>query len=242
MKNLVLGALLVAAASSAACTSSKPLPPDVTVTGRWTFKHITDGTARSCPVGFDTATIFAQPVDDETAAANGDLISADLFNCRDGRGTVLVPDGLYLMSVRIETNSGAQKYADSEQVLIDTAVDAGFDVEILDDGGYFFFTWSLEDKVTHARMTCKEAGIDSATGSVEAVSTSVSNMSFFKDDKFTCADHYGTTAGLPAGNYTVSIDAEVGDTPVGPAVNMTNKVIRAPNGTTDLGHVIVPID
>jgi hypothetical protein len=153
----------------------------------------------------------------------------------------VLPDGLYLMSVRIETHSGAQKYADSEEVLIDTATDAAFDVEILDDGGYFFFTWSLEDKVSKAKMTCADAGITSA-GSVEAVSTSVSNMSFFKDDKFTCSDHYGTTAGLPAGTYTVSIDAEQNNNPAGPPVNLTDKVITAPNGTTDLGHVLIPID
>jgi hypothetical protein len=240
MKNLVLGALLVAAASSAACTSSSP--PDVTVTGHWTFKHITDGTPRSCPTGFDTATLFAQPVDSETVAANGGLINADLFNCSDQQGTILIPDGLYLMSVRIETHSGATKYADSEQVLIDTAVDAAFDVEILDDGGYFFFTWSLHDKTSSgARLSCADAGVTS-TGSVEVVSTLVTNMSFFKDDKFTCTDHYGTTAGLRAGNYTVSIDAEQGGVPAGDPINLTNKTIVAPNGTTDLGHVMIPID
>jgi hypothetical protein len=240
MKNLVLGALLVAAASSAACTSSKS---DVTVTGHWSFKHITDGSPRTCPTGFDTATIFAQPVDSETAAANGNLISADLFNCSDAQGTVVLPDGLYLMSVRIETNSGAQKYADSEEVLIDTATDAAFDVEILDDGGYFFFTWSLADKATNARMTCADAALTGSNASIDAVSTSVSNMSFFKDDKYTCSDHYGTTAGLPAGTYTVSVSAEAspGDV-VGVAPTLTNKVITRPNGTTDLGHVVIPID
>ena len=239
MKNLVLGALLVAAASSAACTSSTP---DVIVTGHWTFKHIADGAARSCPTGFDTATLFAQPVDSETVAANGGLINADLFNCSDQQGTIVIPDGLYLMSVRIESHSGATKYADSQQVLIDTALDASFDVQILDDGGYFFFTWSLHDKTSAgARMSCADAGVTS-TGAVEAVSTSVSNMSFFKDDKFTCTDHYGTTAGLPAGNYTVSIDAEQGGMGLGNPVNLTSKPIVAPNGTTDLGHVMIPID
>jgi hypothetical protein len=241
MKNFVLGALLVAAASSAACTSSST--PDVTVTGHWSFKHIADGAPRSCPTGFDTATIFAQPVDSETAAANGNLISADLFNCSDAQGTVVLPDGVYLMSVRIETHSGAQKYADSEEVLIDTATDAAFDVEILDDGGYFFFTWSLADKATNAKMTCADAALTGSNASIDAVSTLVSNMSFFKDDKYTCSDHYGTTAGLPAGTYTVSVSAETrpGNV-VGAAPSLLNKVITAPNGTTDLGHVVIPID
>jgi len=238
MKKLVLGALLVVMASSAACT---PAPDDVTVTGHWSFKHITDGSARTCPTGFDTATIFAQPVDADTANANGGLISADLFTCSDQQGTVALPDGLYLMSVRIEDHSGSQKYADSEEVLIDTARDSSFDVEILDDGGYFFFTWSLQDASTGATLKCADAGV-TANGSVEAISTSVANQNFFKDDKFTCEDHFGTTAGLPAGTYTVSIDAENGGAALGTPMNLTNKVITYPNGTTDLGHVMIPID
>lgn len=236
MKNLVLGALLVAAAASTACTSS-----DVTVTGRWSFKHIADGSPRSCPTGFDTATIFAQPVDADTVDANGGLISADLFTCSDQQGTVILPDGLYLMSVRVEDHAGTQKYADSEQVLIDTAQDSSFDVEILDDGGYFFFTWSLHDATTGATLKCAEAGV-TANGAVEAISTSVANQNFFRDAKFTCEDHYGTTPGLPAGTYTVSIDAENNNAALGAPLNLTNKVITAPNGTTDLGHVMIPID
>ena len=154
MKKLVLGALLVAAVSSTGCPSS-----DVTVTGRWSFKHIADGSQRSCPTGFDTATIFAQPVDAETANANGGVISADLFTCSDQQGTVVLPDGLYLMSVRIEDHAGTQTYADSDQVLVDTASDSSFDVEILDDGGYFFFTWSLQDSTTGATLRCADAGV-----------------------------------------------------------------------------------
>jgi len=235
MKKLVLGALLVAAVSSTGCPSS-----DVTVTGRWSFTHIADGSPRSCPTGFDTATIFAQPVDADTANANGGVISADLFTCSDQQGTVALPDGVYLMSVRIEDHAGTQTYADSAQVLVDTARDSSFDVEILDDGGYFFFTWSLQDSTTGAPLSCADAGVTSS-GSVEAISTSIANSSFFRDDKFTCEDHYGTTDGLPAGTYTVSIDAEDNGA-LGPAVNLTNKVITAPNGTTDLGHVMIPID
>lgn len=237
MKNLVLGALLVAAASSAACTAAST---DVTVKAQWSFKHITDGTARSCPTGFGMAQITAQPVDPDTAAANGGLITTTLFSCNDGQGTVVVPDGVYLMSVDIANSSGTQFYTQKpEEVLVDTATDSSFHVEILDDGGYFFFTWGLVDAVSKAPMTCAAAGVTSA-GSVEVISTSVANMAFFKDDKFTCQDHYGTTDGLPAGKYTVSVDAENAGT-LGPAVNFTD-TITAPNGTTDLGHIMVPIN
>lgn len=237
MKKLVLGAL-VAVASSTGCVASSS--SDVTVTGHWSFTHITDGSPRSCPTNFDTATIFAQPVDAETVDANGGLISADLFDCSGQQGTVVLPDGLYLMSVRIENRSGTLTYADSNEVLVDTATDSAFDVDILDDGGYFFFTWSLHAAATGARLSCADAGVTS-NGSVEAISTSVSSPSFYRDDKFTCEDHYGTTDGLPAGNYTVSIDAEDNGA-LGEPLNLANKTITAPNGTTDLGHVMIPIN
>lgn len=240
MKNLVLGALLVAAASSAACSSTSD-GTDVTVRAQWSFKHIADGSARSCPVGFGMAVITAQPVDPDTVAANGGVITSTLFRCNDLQGILVVPDGAYLMSVDITDATGTQFYTQKPQeVRIDTATDSAFSVEILDDGGYFFFTWGLVDAASHAPMTCATAGVTSA-GSVEVISTSVANKAFFKDDKFTCEDHYGTTAGLPAGQYTVSVDAEDKGGVLGDPVNFTD-TITAPNGTTDLGHILVPIN
>lgn len=236
MKNLLLAAMLGAAVASTACTSN-----NLTVTANWKFTHIADGSPRSCPVGFDTATVFAQPVDQLTANANGGLISADLFNCSDGRGTILVPDGLYIMSVRIENHSGSSKYADSEGVFIDTAVDASFSVEILDDGGYLTFRWTLKDAQTNQTLTCAAAGVTSQ-GSVESIATSTVNANVMFTDKFTCEDHYGTTAGLPAGTYVVSLDAENNNSRLGPAVNYAATPVGAPNTVTDLGPVVLPID
>lgn len=235
MKNLVLAAMLGAAAASTACTTN------VTVTAGWTFKHIADGTARSCPDGFDTATVFAQPVDALTADANGGLINADLFDCSATRGTIVVPDGLYIMSVRIENHAGSQTYADSEGVFIDTAVDGRFDVEILDDGGYLSFRWSLKDSQTSAPLTCAQAGVTS-NGSVESIATSVVNQNTMVTDKFTCEDHFGTTAGLRAGMYTVSLDAEENNRALGPPVNKPAVMVEPPNKVVDLGRIELPID
>lgn len=237
MKNLVLAAMLGAAAASTACTTSNNL----TVTANWSFKHLATNALRSCPVGFDTATVFAQPVDELTAEANGGLISADLFNCDAGSGTIIVPDGLYLMSVRIENHSGSTKYADSEAVFIDTAVDASFAVEILDDGGYLQFRWTLKDAVTNQRMTCAEAGVTS-NGSVESIATSTVNPNVMFTDKFTCEDHYGKTDGLLAGTYVVSLDAENNNSRLGPVVNFAATPVGAQNSVTDLGTIALPID
>ena len=238
MKKLVLAASLAAAVSATACTTSSKL----SVTADWTFKHVADGTARSCPVNFDTATVLAVPYDTLTAEVNGGLIRADLFDCDRGSGTVLVPDGQYLMSVRIEDHAGVTTYADSEQVFVDTAFTDGFDVEILDDGGYMTFRWTLHDSLTDQRISCADARISPSKGAVESVATSVSNPNRVVTDKFTCDDHYGTTAGLLAGSYTVSVEATENDIQVGDPVNMASVPVVAPNHVTDLGHLKIPVD
>jgi len=237
MKKLVLAATL-AAVSATACTSTSS---DVTVTANWTFKHIADGTARSCPLDFDTATVFAIPYDTLTAELNGNQIPTDLFPCSSNHGTILVPDGQYLMSVRIEDHSGTTKYADSEQLFIDTAVDGSFAVEILDDGGYLTFRWTLQDSKTKQRITCAQAGVTSH-GAVESIATSSSNANFMKTDQFTCEDHYGTTAGLPAGNYVVALEAQENNLQLGDAVTLPQVTVAAQNNVKDLGHVDIPID
>jgi hypothetical protein len=242
MKKLVLAATLAAAVSATACTTSSGNGNgDVTVTANWSFKHIADGGARSCPVGFDTATVFAVPYDTLTAELNGNEIPTDLFNCSAGRGTILVPDGQYLISVRIENHAGTTTYADSEQVFIDTAVDGSFAVEILDDGGYLTFRWTLHDAVTRSRLTCAEAGVTS-NGAVESIATRANSSGFMLTDQFTCEDHYGTTDGLPAGNYTVALEAQNNDIQLGDAVTLPQTPVGPQNDVTDLGHVQIPID
>jgi hypothetical protein len=239
MKKLVLGALLVAAASSAACSSSSS---DLTVTANWSFKHITDGTARSCPVGFDTVEITAQPVDPDTAAANGNVITTTAFLCEDMHGTLVVPDGFYLMSVDFLDSSGRPYTTQPELKYVDTATDSSFDVEILDDGGYFQFTWGLVDATSQAPMSCSAAGLTASNSGVDAISTLVSDHTYFRDDLYTCADHFGVTDGLKEGTYSVAFQAMVAKTGIGPAANLQDKVITRPNGITDLGHITIPID
>ncbi len=242
MKNLAFGALLVATTASGCIISSDDT---INVTATWKFTHIADHSARSCPTGFETAAVTAQEVTPLTLRPIGAPI-IDLYDCSAGVGfDKLHRNTTYLMWVEIQhedPNTGAiTKYADGGQVFIDTAVNSGFDTEILDDGGYFFLTWDLQGAATNAPLTCADAGV-SANGSVETISTSVANPSFFLTDKFTCTDHFGTTSGLPAGRYTVSVDAEENNAALGKPVNIPNKDVQAPNGLTDLGHVVLPID
>jgi hypothetical protein len=233
MRNLVLAAL-IAGTSLAGCTT------DTVVTVGWTFTHLETNAARSCPTGFATATIVSQPVDTRNHRGVGATI-VDKFDCASQQGTLSLPDGVYLVWVEIENDSGTSQYAQSEAHYIDTVDgDQAFDVEILDDGGYFFLTWDLVDATTNAPLSCREAGAD-GSGFVEAISTDMASPTDIITDQFTCDDHYGTTDPLLAGNYVVSITAVRDNARLGDPQNV-QRSIQAPNKLTDLGNIIIPID
>lgn len=238
MKNLVLGALLAVASSTGCIITSDS---DSVVTARWTFTHLADRSPRSCPVGFATATIVSQPTDPVTHRGVGTTV-VDKFDCADGIGTISLPDDTYLVWVEIESDDGSQTYTKSQQTFVDTAFgDATVDIDILDDGGYFFLTWDLVDSVTQKPLNCSEAGVTS-DGSVEAISTNMATSQKIITDKFTCEDHFGTTDALLAGNYTVAIDAlDSTDRALSSRSTTVSKTITAPDGLTDLGHILIPI-
>jgi hypothetical protein len=237
MKKLVLGAL-IAAASATGCSSSTPT--DAVITARWSFTHFADGTARNCPSGFPTATVVSQPWDPVSNALFGAPI-LDKFNCSDMRGTTDPLDGIFLVWVQIESDDRQRVYAKSEQTYIDTADgDATIDLALLDDAGFFFLTWDLVDATSQAPLTCKQAGITS-TGAIETIAT-IAGSTFMLTDQFRCEHGFGTTDPLLAGTYTVSVEAVQDNLSLGNAPELTNKRITAPNGLTDLGHVVIPID
>lgn len=236
MKKLVLGALL-AVVSSTGCTVSTST--EAVVTARWSFTNFATDSARSCPVGFDTATIVSQAWDPVSNELVGSPV-LDLFDCADMQGTTLPLDGIFLVWVQIESATG-QVYAESSHTYVDTADgDVLIDFEIFDDAGFFFLTWDLVDAVTDAPLTCDQAGVV-GDASIETIATIVGST-FALVDKFQCEHGYGTTSPLLEGTYTVSVDAEVNGAAVGTAPTLTNRVIQAPNGLTDLGHILIPIE
>jgi len=237
MKKLVLGALLVLVASSTGCSSSSST--EAVVSASWPFTHV-DGTASGqCDPNFPTAAIYSQPWD----PINQETVGApviDKFDCAAMHGTTDPLDGIFKVWIQIENDSGSI-YAQSTETYFDTANgDKSLVFPILDNGGYFFVTWSLVDANTQAHLTCKDAGISSG-GSVETIATMAGSTNAVVD-KFTCEDGFGTTDPLLAGSYTVSVDAENGSGAVGTAPTLTNKVITAPGGLTDLGHILIPIN
>jgi hypothetical protein len=236
MKKLVLGAL-IAAASATGCSSSTSSGDNV-VTARWSFTHLASNSAGSCPHASDSAVIMSEPWDPETQAQTGPVLT-DIFNCTDGRGTAALPDDTYLVWVEIQ-DAGGHVFAKSDQSFVDSSLgDTTIDMGFFDDGGYFFFSWDLIDKATNQRVSCRTAGI-TANGRVEVISTSIANSSYFKDDKFTCEDHFGTTDPLLVGHYVVSVNAEENDAIVGDPINVPDEVIVA-NSVRDLGDFKIKV-
>jgi hypothetical protein len=242
MKKLVLGALLAAVASSTGCIISDddPIEPtDAVITARWSFTHFEDNTARSCPVGFNTTTIVSQPWDPINHRLIGSPVE-DLFDCSAGRGTTDPLDGIFLVWVQVETDSGSQVYAKSESIYVDTADgDVSLDFPIFDDAGFFFLTWGLQDG--GRQVDCEEAGLVGGDTGVETTATIVGST-FALTDVFECDHYFGTTAPLLADTYVVAVEAVVDGLSVGRAPALNNKTIIAPSGLTDLGHVIIPLD
>lgn len=240
MKKLVLFGLIIAGAASGCIISSDNGGGDVaTITAHWDIKKV-DGTSLSCPPTFDTAALYSQEIDANYNNLGPPTI--DLFDCNafTADSAPLNPTTYYSW-VSIETHDGSQTYASTVSAFVDlTLSDKTFSADIYDDGGYFQMAWQLQGANTGAPLLCADvAGI----GGVESVAT-VTGGSQAIVDKFQCTDHYGVTAVLPEGSYTVSVDAfrASDNAALGEPVNLTNKEIVGPNKVTDLHTITLPID
>jgi len=235
MKNFVVLAGLIAAAATG-CTSSS----DAHVGAIWTIKSIVSGAEAGCPPGFDTAALYNQPID-----ANGNSVGPpiiDLFDCAAGAGTSApLPPTAYETHVEITNHDNSSVYATSVPADLDvTDSDLTYSTDILVDGGYFAFAWSLNGAQSGTPLDCSSAGVDGSSSGIELIAT-ISGGTASAADQFTCTDGSGVTAGYPAGNYTVSIDAFTSAGAVGTAAPI-NSSIQAPNKVTNLNTVTIPID
>lgn len=240
MKHLVLGALFAVAASTGCTTTDDPIevPTASVVTMKWEFFNLTSGTPRSCPTGYPVAEVVSQALDPNTHRPTGTTF-VDTYDCSDGIGDLILPDeNTYIFWVEIKSNSG-QLYAQSQEFFIDTLLDDTLErtARILDDGGYFSLSWDLVDPDDRV-ITCAGAGANT----VVVTATLTSSDAHIDTPPFRCDDHFGTTAGLPAGEYVVSLTAEDAGGPLNNTRVTATDTIEAPNKITDLGNFLIPID
>lgn len=246
MKNLVSLALLAAAVSATACTSSTP-DTSAVITAHWSFSSYATFTAMQpptdpCPTGFDTAAVYAREWDPFEGRFVATAMQPDLFSCSDKVGTTFPLDGVFQVWVQIEDHNGANVYAQSESIVIDTADgDASITLPTLyKDAGFADFSWDLMRGST--RVTCAAAGITS-TGYINSTAVSVASPSFMATDKFDCTDGFGITAPLPEDDYDLTLTAVAAPgTDIGVSDPLPDVTITAPNGLTHVGsHIKIPV-
>jgi hypothetical protein len=249
MKSLVLGSIFTAGALIGCTTSSDTFGH---VAATWSLDHVTsngDVTPAACPSSASSAelhTVAASPdgvAVDSCQSANSDCY-IDIFDCTDGGGvSAPLPAQNYLTWVEIVDNGTT--YATSTAEFVDiTDVDMQFDTDILVDGGYFKVSWSLQGETSGNTLACADTdAAKSAGGSVEVVST-LSTGGNALTDKYDCEDHFGYSAPLPWGTYTIVMDAlnssdqALGSesTPLGDHTIGSN-----PNEIVDLGHAVLKV-
>lgn len=257
MNKLVIGALTALAATQAAgCIITTDDGGDyATVGATWAIKNVSGATAASCPPGYDTVALFNVAVDsagNQLAPCTGpgsvsDTCFVDLFNCSAiGSGvSAPLPPSQYQTWISITDSTGASTYAQSLSAFLDVRdIDLDFNASIFTDGGFFILDWDLVGASNGAPVTCAQA--QSAAGSpfgIEAYVEVAGGMTYDTGDGWPCEDHYGATAALPVGNYTVTIEARNATTVFGADPQpFTNQQIMAPNRTTDLGTAVIEID
>lgn len=240
MKKLVLGALLAAAVSSAACGGTTT-DTSARITASWSFNTYANRNGPpngACPAGFDTATVYVRPWDEFAGDFTGPAVASDLFDCSAKVGTTGLLDGVFQVWVQIENHDGSSVYARSEAEVIDTANgDQSITLPTLfTDAGYFDLSWDLLRAGSSTRLRCADAGITS-DGRISTSAQMTSGGTIYVD-KFSCDDGYGITEELPVGVYdvTVTVTASPG-VDLGASDPIPDQPITAPNGLTSLGHV-----
>jgi hypothetical protein len=240
MKNLVLGSLIALTATQAAGCIITSGEEDAYITANWTFRNEATDTPTGCPGGFDTVALYNQEVTGDGSFIGAPII--DLFNCAANSGvSAPLPPALFLSWIEVTDHNNTSVYAKSTSAYVDVTVsDKSFSAQILNDGGYFEFSWALKGASSNTALSCDQAGVGGGKPKGIQLQAFVSGSSASAQDIFDCADGHGITAGYVAGNYDVLIDALSPD-PVGSAPTITSS-IAPKNVVTSLGTVTIPIN
>lgn len=206
------------------------------IQARWDLRDV-DGTRTGCPLGYATAQVTTQQVD-ELGTAIAPVVM-DLFDCNAGFGiTSPLAADRQLVWIDIVSDDGRLLYAQSTAAMVDLYQGGGtFDAIILNDGGYFQLDWNLVGEASNRSLSCSDAGVDA----IEAISTTITTPTGALSDKFICEDHYAISGALVAGSYAIALDAEARGQTVGTAPTITREILDR-NRITDLGSITIPIE
>ena len=242
MKNLVLSAMLVGAASQlAGCIivaddTTDPTTGDLDV--GWAL-FSTDANnnniAGSCPG--DTVAIHAE--------RQGDTPYTSKVLCTDGSGPFLdLPAGTYTVWIEITDNAGVTKFAQSAEQTVTVTAGAvtPVDFSLYSDRAFFAASWNLTRQ--GAPTTCAAVSADK----VSILATEAGGSNGFDDDHNLCTAGEGnniaiTTTPVPVGRaYTVVVAAlNAQGLSIGDSAPITNRQLTIGNTALDLQTVTIPI-
>ncbi len=208
-----------------------------TITTSWTFKNVATNTVTGCPSGFANAAVTSQEIDASGKPIGSSVI--DTFDCTALTGvTEGLPFGTYQSTIAITDTTGTT-YATSLTSVVDlTMGDRTAPMQtILNDGGYFHFTWTLQGATSKSTLTCAQAN---NPDSIVIQTTSTSSV--VSEDDFPCSDGDGFSEGFVAGTYAVAIGADTNHTPLGTPTALPGEAVGLQNAVTDLGMVVISID
>ena len=195
------------------------------------------------PPGFTTAALYSQPVDIAGNAVGQPII--DLFDCAAGEGTTApLPPDLYKMWIEITNDSNTVRRTRRRPQRSSTSPRRpGLQRRHLRRRGILPALVGPHRREQPGAADVADAGIDDPNTSGVEINSTLSGTTAAATDQFNCTDHFGITGALPAGDYTVSIDAFTdAQGAIGEPVNIPTATIGDHNQITDLGSVMLPID
>lgn len=158
MKNLILSALVIGAASQAAgCIIVTDDEPTGSADVSWTLLSAdANGApiAAGCPAGATSAIVYALP---EGAPAGDAFI--DKYFCNDLGGVASdLPAGRYLVWVRLTDSGEATTYAESGSLITDIVDGATTPVDhsIYVDHGFYSLSWTLDPPGAPSNFNCSQ--------------------------------------------------------------------------------------
>lgn len=243
MKNLVLSAMLVGAASQLAgciivADDTTDTTGDLDVGWALSSTDLNNNNAvvpGSCPG--NTVTVHAERA--------GDTPYTSKLNCVDGSGPFLdLPEGTYTVWMEITDASGVTKFAQSAEqtVTVTGGTVTPVDFSLFSDRAFFAASWNLTRQ--GAPTTCAAVSADK----VSILATEAGGSNGFDDDHNPCTAGEGnniaiTTTPVPVGRaYTVVVAAlNAQGLSIGDSAPITNRQLTIGNTALDLQTVTIPI-
>lgn len=180
----------------------------VPVNTRWTIVHRASGTAAGCPVTAFSTKILVNRWDSTSLTLDRATMEFPV-DCAAAIATIELLRDVYVARMRIQ-DSGGNLLMVSDLQRVAPGQDDAISFEFSDDAGHVAFAWNLVDGAGEP-VSCAQAGI-SSQGGIRLVSSSSTGPLF--TDLFACDDHVGSTALLPPGTYTFTVQGVKGVVPV----------------------------